>query len=159
MQENQKYPFLKKKSILNSYWKLIEVNSDIDNLGLYLYQKYNLPSGWSEKYSGVKSRHQVTFEHNGYMGAKALDIGKLTCYMLFCIVSLCTTMMQCTQRIIENVYSPSLPQYDYNLTYLFDTVSIILVVYIIHVINEMIQHIKEFHILVDNNIVTYMENV
>ncbi len=44
MQENQKYPFLKKKSILNSYWKLIEVNSDIDNLGLYLYQKYNLPS-------------------------------------------------------------------------------------------------------------------
>ena len=36
-------------------------------------ERYNIPSGWSEKYSGVKSRHQVTFEHNGYMGAKAAD--------------------------------------------------------------------------------------
>ncbi len=38
-----------------------------------LEMKYGLPLGWSEKYSGVKSRHHVTFESNGYMGAKAAD--------------------------------------------------------------------------------------
>lgn len=32
-----------------------------------------IPLGWSEKYSGVKSRHHVTFESNGYMGARAAE--------------------------------------------------------------------------------------
>lgn len=32
-----------------------------------------IPSGWSEKYSGVESRHHVTFESNGYMGARAAE--------------------------------------------------------------------------------------
>jgi len=30
-----------------------------------LEQKYGFPQGWSEKYSGVKSRHHITFETNG----------------------------------------------------------------------------------------------
>jgi 3-oxoacyl-[acyl-carrier-protein] synthase-3 len=50
--------------------------------GIYLPQsissneietKHNIPIGFSEKFSGVKSRHQVTFETNGYMGARALE--------------------------------------------------------------------------------------
>src|SRR5688500_4560063 len=36
-------------------------------------KKYGLPNGWSERYSGVKSRHHVTFESNGYMGARAIE--------------------------------------------------------------------------------------
>ena len=44
MQRENKYPFLKKESILNSFWKLIEENSETDNLSLYLHQKYNLPT-------------------------------------------------------------------------------------------------------------------
>jgi 3-oxoacyl-[acyl-carrier-protein] synthase III len=35
--------------------------------------KFNLKRNFSEKYSGVKSRHQVTFESNGYMGARAIE--------------------------------------------------------------------------------------
>jgi 3-oxoacyl-[acyl-carrier-protein] synthase-3 len=35
--------------------------------------KYNIPLGYSERYSGVKSRHQISFESNGYMGARALE--------------------------------------------------------------------------------------
>jgi len=35
--------------------------------------KYNLRKGWSEKYSGVQKRHHVTFESNGYMGARAIE--------------------------------------------------------------------------------------
>ena len=38
-----------------------------------LEQKHHLPKGWSERYSGVKNRHHVTFESNGYMGAKAIE--------------------------------------------------------------------------------------
>jgi len=33
----------------------------------------NIPKGWSEKYNGVKNRHHVTFETNGYMGARAIE--------------------------------------------------------------------------------------
>jgi 3-oxoacyl-[acyl-carrier-protein] synthase-3 len=36
-------------------------------------KKFNLRSNFSEKYSGVKFRHQVTFESNGYMGARAVE--------------------------------------------------------------------------------------
>ncbi len=36
-------------------------------------EKYNIPKGWSEKYSGVHSRHHVTFESNGYMAAQAIE--------------------------------------------------------------------------------------
>ena len=36
-------------------------------------EKYNLPQGWSERYSGVRTRHQVTFESNGYMGARSIE--------------------------------------------------------------------------------------
>jgi 3-oxoacyl-[acyl-carrier-protein] synthase III len=32
-----------------------------------------LPPGWSIKHSGVAARHRVTFESNGYMGARALE--------------------------------------------------------------------------------------
>ncbi|NMH86536.1 3-oxoacyl-[acyl-carrier-protein] synthase III C-terminal domain-containing protein [Flavivirga algicola] len=32
-----------------------------------------IPLGWSEKYSGVKNRHHVTFETNGFMGARAAE--------------------------------------------------------------------------------------
>jgi 3-oxoacyl-[acyl-carrier-protein] synthase-3 len=38
-----------------------------------LEDQYNLPKGWSEKYSGVANRHHVTFESNGYMGARAIE--------------------------------------------------------------------------------------
>ena len=50
--------------------------------GIYLPQaiysdeiekKYDLVKGWSEKYSGVHKRHHVTFESNGYMGARAVE--------------------------------------------------------------------------------------
>lgn len=40
---------------------------------LEIENQYNLASGWSEKYSGVKNRHHVTFESNAYMGAKAIE--------------------------------------------------------------------------------------
>lgn len=36
-------------------------------------RKYGIPEGWSEKNSGVINRHQVTFESNGYMGARAVE--------------------------------------------------------------------------------------
>jgi 3-oxoacyl-[acyl-carrier-protein] synthase-3 len=40
-----------------------------------------IPLGWSERYSGVQSRHHVSHETNGYMGAraaeKALDKAKM----------------------------------------------------------------------------------
>tara|TARA_B110000902_G_C14286559_1_gene579033 strand:- start:1363 stop:2382 length:1020 start_codon:yes stop_codon:yes gene_type:complete len=38
-----------------------------------LERKHKLPKGWSERYSGVKNRHHVTFESNGYMGARAIE--------------------------------------------------------------------------------------
>jgi 3-oxoacyl-[acyl-carrier-protein] synthase-3 len=36
-------------------------------------ERYGIPEGWSEKYSGVATRHQVTFETNGYMGSRAVE--------------------------------------------------------------------------------------
>ncbi len=54
----------------------------IEGMGRYLPQqvlsseleeKHGIPFGWSEKYSGVKKRHHVTFETNGYMGARAIE--------------------------------------------------------------------------------------
>jgi len=38
-----------------------------------LEKEYGLPKGWSEKYSGVISRHKATTEHNGFMGARAAE--------------------------------------------------------------------------------------
>ena len=38
-----------------------------------LERKYGLPAGWSVKHSGVESRHLVTTEFNGYMGARAAE--------------------------------------------------------------------------------------
>lgn len=35
-------------------------------------EKYGIPKGWSEKYSGVKSKHWVTHETNAFMGAECL---------------------------------------------------------------------------------------
>ncbi|WP_027418593.1 3-oxoacyl-ACP synthase [Crocinitomix catalasitica] len=35
--------------------------------------RYGIPSGWSEKYSGVSNRHMVTTESNGFMGARAAE--------------------------------------------------------------------------------------
>lgn len=35
--------------------------------------KHGLPNGWSERYSGVKSRHHVTTETNAFLGARALE--------------------------------------------------------------------------------------
>ncbi len=35
--------------------------------------RHGLPQGWSERYSGVAARHHVTFESNGYMGARAIE--------------------------------------------------------------------------------------
>lgn len=35
--------------------------------------RYGIPSGWSQKYSGVKTRHHATHESNGYMGARAAE--------------------------------------------------------------------------------------
>ncbi|GAB2625604.1 beta-ketoacyl-ACP synthase III [Emticicia sediminis] len=46
-----------------------------------LEQKHGLPQGWSEKYSGVKSRHHITFESIGYMGAKAIEQALEKCQM------------------------------------------------------------------------------
>ena len=43
--------------------------------------KYGLPQGWSEKYSGVQSRHHITFESIGYMGAKAIEQALEKCQM------------------------------------------------------------------------------
>ncbi len=36
-------------------------------------EKFGLPKGWAEKYSGVSSRHHVTFESNGFMAARAIE--------------------------------------------------------------------------------------
>ncbi len=36
-------------------------------------ERYGLAIGWSERYSGVLNRHHVTFESNGYMGARAIE--------------------------------------------------------------------------------------
>lgn len=50
--------------------------------GIYLPQKissehlekqFNLKSNFAEKHSGVKSRHQASFETNSYMGARAIE--------------------------------------------------------------------------------------
>lgn len=38
-----------------------------------LEQKLGIPSGWSERYSGVKERWHVTEESGSYLGAKALE--------------------------------------------------------------------------------------
>lgn len=46
-----------------------------------LEQQYGLPLGWSEKYSGVHSRHHITFESIGYMGAKAIEQALQKCNM------------------------------------------------------------------------------
>lgn len=35
--------------------------------------KFGIQKGWSMKYSGVASRHHVTFETGGYMGARAVE--------------------------------------------------------------------------------------
>lgn len=35
-------------------------------------EKFGIPKGWSEKYSGVKSKHWVTHETNAFMGAESL---------------------------------------------------------------------------------------
>lgn len=52
------------------------------SMGSYLPKKimsseiednYGIPRGWSEKYSGVISRHHVTHETNAYMGARAAE--------------------------------------------------------------------------------------
>ena len=54
----------------------------IVSMGTYLPKKimsseiedrYGIPRGWSEKYSGVSSRHHVTHESNGFMGARAAE--------------------------------------------------------------------------------------
>ena len=37
-------------------------------------EKHNLSKGWSERYSGVRSRYHATFESNGYMGARAINL-------------------------------------------------------------------------------------
>ena len=36
-------------------------------------RRHGLPKGWSQKYSGVESRHIVTNENNGVMGARAAE--------------------------------------------------------------------------------------
>ena len=38
-----------------------------------LEKQHNIELGWSKKFSGVASRHHVTFESNAYMGAKAIE--------------------------------------------------------------------------------------
>lgn len=38
-----------------------------------LEKAYSIPQGWSLKRSGVESRHHVTFESGGYMGARAIE--------------------------------------------------------------------------------------
>jgi len=37
-------------------------------------EKYGIPKGWSEKYSGVKTKHWVTYETNAFMGAECLKL-------------------------------------------------------------------------------------
>lgn len=59
---------------LGSYLPQQVLSEEIEN-------KYGIPSGWSEKYSGVKSRHHVTFESNGYMGAQAIERALKKCEM------------------------------------------------------------------------------
>lgn len=44
-------------------------------------EKFGLYNGWSEKYSGVSSRHHVTFETNAYMGARAVEQALENCSM------------------------------------------------------------------------------
>jgi 3-oxoacyl-[acyl-carrier-protein] synthase-3 len=57
-------------------------NIKIEGTGVYLPKaikseelesKHGIPKGWSERYSGVKSRHHVTHESNGFMGARAAE--------------------------------------------------------------------------------------
>ena len=42
-------------------------------------KKYQIPPGWSIKYSGVASRHHATFESNGYIGARAIENALQNC--------------------------------------------------------------------------------
>jgi len=35
--------------------------------------RYGIPKGWSKKYSGVETRHHVSHESNGFMGARAAE--------------------------------------------------------------------------------------
>ncbi|MBM3186014.1 MAG: beta-ketoacyl-ACP synthase III, partial [Bacteroidetes bacterium] len=46
--------------------------SEVDSFDIE--KKHGIPFGWSEKYSGVKIRHYITHESNGYMGARAAEI-------------------------------------------------------------------------------------
>ncbi|QNA43987.1 3-oxoacyl-[acyl-carrier-protein] synthase III C-terminal domain-containing protein [Lacibacter sediminis] len=42
-------------------------------------EQFGLYTGWSEKYSGVATRHHVTFETNAYMGARAVEQALANC--------------------------------------------------------------------------------
>jgi 3-oxoacyl-[acyl-carrier-protein] synthase-3 len=49
-----------------SYLPQIVISTEIE-------EAHGIPKGWSAKYSGVESRHHVSFESNGYMGARAVE--------------------------------------------------------------------------------------
>jgi 3-oxoacyl-[acyl-carrier-protein] synthase-3 len=61
---------------------MIKKKIKISGTGVYLPKaisseelelKHSIKKGWSEKYSGVKNRHHVTDESNGFMGARAAE--------------------------------------------------------------------------------------
>ena len=53
-----------------------------------LEHKYTIPYGWSEKFSGVQIRHQVSFETNGYMGARAIEAALDNAGMKLCDIDM-----------------------------------------------------------------------
>lgn len=44
-----------------------------------LEERHGLPAGWSERYSGVRTRHHAQTETNGFMGASALEDALQNC--------------------------------------------------------------------------------
>lgn len=56
------------------YLPKIVLSSDIEKVN-------GIDLGWSAKFSGVESRHHVTFETNGFMGARAIENALANCVL------------------------------------------------------------------------------
>jgi len=65
-------------------------------------KKYSIPAGWSEKNSGVQSRHQVTFESSGYMGARAIEMALLKAEMQINDIDMIISAAATFDHIIPN---------------------------------------------------------
>jgi len=65
-------------------------------------EKYGIPLGWSEKNSGVQSRHQVSFESSSYMGARAIEMALLKANMQIKDIDMIISAAATFDHIIPN---------------------------------------------------------